>query len=159
MAAKMSFFRLVACVALCEGAGLLGSIFTMQSITTWYAGLEKPWFTPPSWLFGPAWTTLYAMMGLSLFIVWNHHLEYGRSGNAISLFCVQLALNILWSYLFFGLRLPFIAFVDILILWTTILFMVFSSWKLSRIAAFLFVPYLAWVSFASLLNFYIWKLN
>jgi len=159
MTTKMSFLRFIASIALCEGAGLLGSIFTVQSITTWYAELEKPWFTPPAWLFGPAWTTLYALMGLSLFIIWNHHLEYGRSGGTISLFGVQLALNILWSYLFFGLQLPLAAFVEILILWTTILFTLLSSWKVSRLAAFLLVPYLAWVSFASLLNFYIWSLN
>lgn len=157
--AEKPLLRFFASIALCEGAGLFGSIFTIQSIPTWYVGLQKPWFTPPAWLFGPAWTTLYALMGISLFIIWNLHLEYGKLSRAISLFGVQLVFNVLWSYLFFGLQLPLAAFVEILILWITILLTAFSFWKWSKLAAILFVPYLVWVSFASLLNFYIWRLN
>jgi benzodiazapine receptor len=142
---------------LCFLAAGLGSLFTMVSLGSWYAGLAKPSWNPPSWIFGPVWTVLYAMMAVAGWLVWRR----GGSQSRIALrwFAIQLALNVGWSAVFFGLQLPGVAFVEILALWVAIATTLVTSWKVSRAAGILLAPYLLWVSFAAVLNFAIWRLN
>lgn len=121
----------------------------------WYRELAKPTWTPPGWVFGPVWSILYLMMAASAWLVWR---KAGVSA-ALGLFLVQLALNALWSYLFFGLHRPDLAFIDILVLWAMIIATIVSFWKTMPLAGGLLVPYLAWVSFASVLNGTIWAMN
>jgi translocator protein len=136
----------------------VGSLLTAPSIPTWYAGLVKPSFSPPNWVFGPAWTLLYALMAYACFRVLNLSKSPERT-TALIFFAVQLVLNGLWSPVFFGLHSPFAALMIIGAMWVAIAFTLFSFWKLDKIAGACLVPYLAWVSFASVLNFEIWRLN
>lgn len=146
-------------LALCLGAGFVGSFFTVGSIPTWYAALNKPPFNPPNWIFGPVWTTLYIMMGIAAFLVWRRGLQTKGVKTALLVFLFQLILNTLWSILFFGFRSPFLACVEVIALWLAIVFTIVLFHKVSRPAAWLLAPYLLWVSFASVLNFAIWRLN
>ncbi len=146
-------------VLISQLAGIVGSIFTAPAIPTWYASLNKPSFNPPGWIFGPVWFLLYTMMGISAYLVW---LKWGMSGMAragVILFFVHLIFNALWSYLFFGLQNPMFAFFGIIILWLMILAMIIIFYQINKTASYLLIPYIMWVSFASVLNFYIWKLN
>ncbi len=152
-------FRLLGCIVLCEAAGLIGGIFTAQSVTTWYASLAKPAINPPAWVFGPVWTTLYVLMGISLFLVWRNSGETSLRRAALGLFFAQLILNALWSFIFFGLRNPGWAVVEIVVLWACILATIILFRKLHRTAAWLLVPYILWVTFAAVLNFAVWQLN
>ena len=142
---------------LCFLAAGLGSLFTMASLGSWYAGLAKPSWNPPSWLFGPVWTVLYAMMAVAGWLVWRR----GGAASQLALRCFagQLVMNVSWSAVFFGLQLPGLAFIEILALWVAIAATLVTSWKVSRAAGFLLAPYLLWVSFAAVLNFAIWRLN
>jgi benzodiazapine receptor len=149
--------RFVAAVLLCLSVGFAGSFFTRPAIPGWYASLNKPAFTPPGWLFGPVWTLLYVMMGVSLALVWDGRTE--KKGPPLALFLLQLGANLLWSVLFFGLRSPLAAFVAIVVLWVLITATAASFWKRSRAASLLFVPYLAWVTFAAALNLGVVVLN
>lgn len=150
------FFRLIGAVILCELAGITGSLFTIKNIPTWYAALNKPAFNPPNWLFGPVWTALYIMMGISLFLIWESGKENKR---AQVLFYIQLILNTAWTFIFFGLHSPFWGFVEIIALWIMIIVCIIEFGKISRAAAYLLVPYLLWVSFASILTFSVWRMN
>jgi len=152
-------FRLATAVLVCELAGLVGSVFTFPAIATWYATLAKPWFSPPDWLFGPAWGVLYALMGLALFLVWERAGKNKHGFYDMAAFAFQLALNTLWSVIFFGLRSPAAALAEILLLWAAIAYTIFSFWKIDRRAAYLLAPYIVWVSFAAALNYYVWMLN
>lgn len=157
---KASFFRLIISIIICQTTGVIGSFFTAPSIPGWYASLNKPGFTPPNWIFAPVWTSLFLMMGISLFLVWQKSAVLKLdAGKALFVFAVQIILNILWSIIFFGLHSPEIAFFEILFLWTAILLTVIQFRKISSASAVLFIPYLLWVSFASLLNFSIWRIN
>jgi translocator protein len=148
---------LIVFFAVCLGAGGLGSFFTASSVRDWYPKLRKPAGTPPSWIFGPVWTTLYLLMAVSAWLVWR---EYGRGAlPALLIFFAQLALNIAWSGIFFGSRMPGVAFVEIVILWLAILFTIFVFYFLVPLAALLLVPYVLWVAYASYLNWGIWRLN
>ena len=135
-----------------------GSVFTRPSIPTWYAHLTKPSWSPPNWIFGPVWTALYAMMAIAAWLVWLRRGDTDVT-MALVLFGVQLALNIAWSAIFFGLHRPGAAFVEILLLWLAILAATVEFSTIARPAAWLMVPYLVWVSFASLLNGTLWRLN
>lgn len=150
---------LAAAVIICLSAGAIGSIFTFSSIPTWYAGLQKPDLAPPNWVFGPVWTTLYVMMGVSAFMIYRKGTKHKAVRQALAVFGVQLALNALWSILFFGMQSPLYGLVCIAALWLSIAACIAMFWKLSKPAAYLLVPYILWVSFASLLNFWIWQLN
>lgn len=150
--------KLVASVILCQIAGFLGSIFTTPAITTWYKTLNKPFFTPPNWIFSPVWIILFIIMGISLFFVWRKA-DHPKFKIAFIFFFVQLILNVLWSIFFFGLRSPFLGLADIVALWIAILLTIQYSIKISKFAGVLLIPYLLWVSFASLLNFFLWILN
>lgn len=155
-----NFFKLVASIAICEGAGIIGSLFTMPSIPTWYAGLAKPALNPPAWVFGPVWTTLFVLMGIALWLVWiNRRADKKAKRTAIVIFFIQLALNTLWSIIFFALHNPGWAFVDLVFLWLAILATIILFAKISKPAAWLLVPYILWVSFAGYLNFAIWQIS
>ena len=148
---------LIVFLAICLGAGGLGSFFTASSVREWYPRLRKPLGTPPSWVFGPVWTTLYVLMALSAWLVWR---QYGKGARpALFIFLAQLALNVAWSGIFFGSRMPGVAFVEIVILWFAIVFNIFIFYSLLPVAALLLAPYLLWVGYAAYLNFGIWHLN
>jgi len=150
--------KLLALILICEGVGFLGTIFTIPSIPTWYAALNKAPFNPPNFLFGLVWTTLYFLMGVALFLVLGKKLKKQRNPLLI-LFSVQLLLNFLWSVIFFGWHLPAVALLEICLLWISIALLIIDFWKFSKSAAILLFPYLAWVSFAALLNLSIVLLN
>ena len=152
--------KLIAAVAIAELAGIVGSYFTVSSIPIWYASLNKPALNPPSWVFAPVWTTLFLFMGVAAYLVWvQPKIKDKQRRIAMSVFGTQLALNTLWSILFFGLRNPFAAFVEIIFLWLAILATIILFYKISRPAAWLLVPYILWVSFAAYLNFCLWQFN
>jgi tryptophan-rich sensory protein len=146
-------------VAICLLAGALGGWVTSQSVVEWYPTLNKPAWNPPAWIFAPVWTTLYVMMAVAAWLVWKK----GRRGSgarlALALFFIQLALNCLWSFLFFGARSPGWALVDIVALLAALAATTWAFFHHSRLAGALMLPYLAWVSFAGFLNFTIWQLN
>lgn len=154
-----SIIKLVAALILCQLAGFMGSLATTPSIPTWYQSIVKPSFTPPNWIFAPVWTMLYVLMGISLFLVWNKGLEKPGVKLALLFFFLQLALNILWSFLFFGLHSPLFAFIEIVFLWPAILVTILIFLPISKGAGYLLIPYLLWVSFAAVLNFSLWRLN
>jgi len=148
--------RLIICIAACFLAAGLGSVLTTPSLRPWYASLKKPAWTPPSWLFGPAWTVLFIAMAISAWLVWR---RVELTAVPMRLFLLQLLLNIMWSGLFFALRSPGVAFAEIVLLWLSILAVTISFWEVFPPAGWLLLPYLAWVSFAAALNFSIWRLN
>jgi benzodiazapine receptor len=150
--------KLVISMVLCQLAGFLGSLFTIPAIPTWYKALKKPFFTPPAWIFGPVWISLFILMGISLFMVWRRQ-DHPRFKTALIFFFVQLILNVLWSAVFFGLRSPLLGFVDIVLLWVAILLTIQNCFRISRVAGLLLLPYIVWVSFAVVLNFSLWILN
>lgn len=147
------FLKLFLAIIICEGAGLIGSIFTFNSVNTWYMTLNKPFFNPPPWIFGPVWTILYLLMGVSLYLAW------GTKKISLKWFWIQLVLNSLWSILFFGLKNPTLALLGIVLLWVAIFMTIKSFWKHNRTASLLLLPYLFWVTFASVLNLAIVLLN
>jgi tryptophan-rich sensory protein len=149
---------LILLIAICLAAGGLGAIATTPEIEGWYRTLAKPGWNPPAAIFGPVWTTLYIMMAIAAWFVWK---PAGLQGAALplSLFAVQLLLNVAWSWIFFGMHAPGWAFVEIVVLWIAILATTIAFFRASQIAGWLMIPYLAWVSFASMLNFVIWRLN
>ena len=156
---KSDILKLIVSLIICQLAGFVGSLFTTPSIPTWYASLEKPSFNPPNWVFSPVWISLFVLMGISLFLVWQKSLHYPGVSKALFWFGIQLFLNMLWSILFFGLKSPFFAFIGIVFLWVAIFLTLVKSFKVSRLACVLLVPYICWVSFAAVLNFSIWNLN
>ncbi len=145
-------------VVVCESAGLIGSIFTASAIPTWYAGLVKPTFNPPAWIFGPVWTVLYFLMGIAVALIWQKKITFPVTW-ALRIFAAQLVLNILWSIVFFGWRSPGAAVIEIVFLWLSIMASIVTFAKISKLAAWLLVPYILWVSFAAFLNFTIYSLN
>jgi tryptophan-rich sensory protein len=151
--------RLVISIVVCEGAGLIGSIFTASAIPVWYASLVKPYFTPPNWLFAPAWLTLYLLMAISAFIVWRTGLDKRQVSVALGIFVLQLVLNVLWSLAFFGLHSLLFGVIVILALWLAILLTIVRFFPISRAAGALLLPYIGWVTFAAILNISIWLLN
>ena len=154
-----NILKLIASIMICQLAGFIGSLFTTPAIQTWYKTLIKPSFNPPNSVFSPVWITLFLLMGISLFLVWQKNLKDRKVKIALFFFALQLSLNILWSIIFFGLKLPFYAFVEIIILWFAILLTILKFLKVSKPAGILLLPYLLWVSFAAFLNFFLWNLN
>ena len=144
--------KLIFSIGICLGAGIIGSFFTVSAIPEWYATLNKPAFSPPNWIFGPVWTILYILMGVSLYLVWVKK-------TVPAVFWLQLILNALWSIIFFGMKNPTLAFVDIIALWVAIVLTIKAFSKINKLAGQLLWPYLAWVSFASILNLAIVILN
>ena len=144
--------KLISAIILCQGAGILGSIATVSSVNSWYTTLNKPFFTPPAWLFGPAWILLYFLMGVALYLVWIR-------GNISKWFWIQLFLNFSWSFAFFGYRSPLAGILIILALWTAIVLNIKDFYRVHKPAGLILIPYILWVTFASALNVAIWFLN
>src|SRR3989344_4730404 len=152
-------FKLIGFIALAELAGIVGAIFTTPPIPKWYAELVKPEVAPSNWICGPVWTTLFALMGIAAFLVWQKGIQRKEVKIALGIFLSQLILNTLWSVIFFGWQNPGAAFVEIIFLWLAILATIIAFAKISPQAAWLLVPYILWVSFAGYLNYTIWILN
>jgi translocator protein len=155
----MNWPKLLACVVACQLAGVLGAFFTRAAIPSWYVYLKKPSFTPPSWLFGPAWISLYLLMAVAAYMVWQKGWQGPGVRLALVVFLVQLLLNFLWSPAFFGLRSSLAGMIVIVLLWLAIVLTIFLFFKISRPAALLLLPYFLWVSYASALNISIYFLN
>lgn len=150
--------KLISSIALCVLLGSVGGLVTVNEIPTWYATLNKPSFNPPNWLFGPVWTTLYVLMGIGVYLIWKQPVSKERN-KALQVFILQFILNFCWSFIFFGLHATGWALIEMIALLVLILLTILHFAKHSKLAAWLLVPYLAWVSFALLLNAAIWKLN
>lgn len=151
--------RLAVSIFMCNSAGLIGSFFTLDSVRTWYPTLIKPALNPPAWVFGPIWTLLYTMMGIALFLVWSRHRGGKKRIRWLILFFIHLGLNALWSVLFFGYQMLFVAFIEICLLWLTLVALILIAFRFDRRVAYLLLPYLAWISFAGYLNYTLWQLN
>lgn len=151
--------KIAIAILICLGVGFASGFATQSSVGDWYLTLEKPFFNPPSWLFGPVWTILYIMMGWAAGLVWSQNIDKEVKKKALLLFTFQLILNAAWSVLFFGLKNPFLALIEIILLWLLIRETYLSFKPINSLAAKLLLPYLAWVSFAALLNAAIWWLN
>jgi translocator protein len=152
--------KIIISIVVCVTVGFLSGFATQSSVKTWFLTLEKPFFNPPSWLFAPVWTVLYIMMGYAFGLVWsNNFIDKKVLKNAMVIFGIQLALNALWSILFFGLCNPLLALIEIVLLWLFIYETIKAFKPISNLASKLLYPYLAWVSFASILNASIWWLN
>lgn len=151
--------KLIISILVCQGAGVIGSLFTSPAISTWYATLQKPSFNPPNWIFAPVWILLFLLMGISLYLIWEKRLGNKKAKIAVFIFGVQLILNTFWSILFFGLQFPLYAFIEIIILWLAILLTIVNFYKISKLATYLLLPYILWVSFAGYLNYSIWQLQ
>ncbi len=150
---------LISWIAFCESAGIIGALFTVSSIPTWYTAITKPSFNPPSWIFSPVWIVLYALMGIAAYRVSRLGMKNKPVRNAVFLFLIHLVFNTLWSIIFFGGRNIPLGFVDISIIWVLVIFLTLRFHDLDRVSSYLMLPYLAWVSFATVLNYNIWLLN
>jgi benzodiazapine receptor len=151
--------KLIAAIVVSQLAGAIGGIATSRTVNTWYTTLRKPSFNPPSWVFGPVWGTLYTLMGVAAWLVWRKGTANPVVRTALALFIVQLVLNALWSWVFFGFQQPFWGFVVILALWAAIFATMIWFFRVSAAAGVLLIPYILWVSFAGVLNFELWRLN
>lgn len=151
--------KLVIAIIISELAGVIGSFFTTSSIQGWYATLMRPSFSPPNWVFAPVWTSLFALMGIASFLIWQKGLARRDVKISLYVFVFQLILNILWSVIFFGLHSPGGAFIEIIFLWLSILATIILFFRIYKPAAYLLLPYILWVSFAAYLNYSIWMIN
>jgi len=151
--------KLLTSIIGCELVGFIGTPFTISAIPTWYATLNKPFFAPPNWLFGPAWTLLYFLMGVSFYLIWKQDFKTLKAKIARKFFLAQLFLNLIWSPLFFGLRSPLLGLIDIVALWILIVVTINKMYPISKWASYLLIPYLLWVTFATTLNGAILILN
>ncbi|MDP3882948.1 MAG: TspO/MBR family protein [Candidatus Staskawiczbacteria bacterium] len=174
--------KLLASIIICEMAGVVGTFFTTPEINSWYSTLNKPAFNPPSWVFGPVWTALFVLMGVSLYLVWSKDFsienKIGSSqvkswnkwsdkfwngswqkANIILIFGLQLVLNVVWSAIFFGAHNIGAAFFELLMLWVAIVYTIANFYRVSKWSAYLLVPYIVWVTFAGVLNVTLWLIN
>jgi len=153
-------FKIIVMIVTCVVIGAIAGLLTQEGVDTWYITVEKPSFNPPNWIFAPVWSTLYVMMGVAAGLVWhemNRQKETVKKG--LTYFAIQLGLNALWSFIFFGLHNPFLALIEIVLLWLMIYETFVQFNKVNKIAGYLFIPYLLWVTFATLLTASIWWLN
>lgn len=151
--------QVLAFIAVCEGAGFIAGYATQSSVQTWYPTLNKPWFTPPDWVFAPVWTMLYALMGVGAFVVWRRRVGQSVRRMALGLFVVQLLINVVWSITFFGMQSIGGGLFVILLLDVALFCTLWAFGLVSRLAAVLLVPYLAWTAYATALNAAIWWMN
>jgi len=149
--------KLILSLVICQLAGLIGALFNSASINTWYLTINKPGFMPPGWAFAVVWSVLFVLMGVSLYLIWKEDIK--KTKQALTVFGIQLLLNILWSFFFFTLRSPLLGLIEIIVLWPAILLTIIKFYKISKTAAYLLIPYLLWVSFAIALNLSILILN
>ncbi|MGZ5286575.1 MAG: TspO/MBR family protein [Flavisolibacter sp.] len=152
-------WKLLISILIPLGIGFLGSYFTRPEIDTWYQTIQKPSWQPPSWIFGPVWTTLYIMMGIAFFLVWKNQSGNHNKKPAMIFWCLQLVLNFFWSYIFFNRHELGLALAEIILLWIFILITIILFGRVSKVAAWLMVPYISWVSFAAMLTYTIYSLN
>ena len=153
-------FKILVMIATCVGIGYLSGQFTQEGVETWYKTVEKPVFNPPNWVFAPVWTTLYILMGLAAGLVWGRIGEQPETvKKGLTFFGIQLALNALWSYLFFGLHNPLLALIEIILLWLMIYETFLQFNKINKLSGYIFILYLLWVTFATVLNASIWWIN
>ncbi len=155
---RRGWLSLALLIGLCLSVGAIGALFTAESVRTWYPTLAKPTWTPPNWLFGPMWTTLYFLMGVAGWLVWRAPTAAWRA-QAWQLWWMQLVVNAAWSPIFFGARAIAAGAIVIVLLWIAIALFIARTWRPHRTAALLFVPYLAWATLATALNITIWRLN
>ena len=151
--------KVILSIFVCQLAGIIGSVFTFSAIPEWYLFLNKPFFSPPNWLFAPAWIILYTLMGISLYLALEKGLLEQKNKMPLYFFSAQLVLNALWSILFFGLRNPLLGLIEIIVLWIFIALTIKEFYSIDKRASYLLIPYILWVSFASALNFAIFLLN
>jgi translocator protein len=156
---KFNLTKLVISIGLTLAVGFLSSYFTTSSISNWYSTLNRPFFAPPNWLFAPVWTSLYIMMGISAFLIWKNRLSKINVKTALIFYLGQLLLNFGWSLIFFSLQMPLLAFIEIILLIIMVILVIKKFLKINKVAGYLLLPYLAWISFASILNFAFWWLN
>jgi translocator protein len=148
---KSQIFKLIASLTLPLGLGTIAGLFTAEAIPGWYETLNRPSFNPPNWLFGPVWTTLYLLMGISLFLIWKQSVSKERN-TSILVFTLQLLLNFGWSFIFFYFNMIGFAFIEIILLWISIVIMLVLFYKIKPMASYINIPYLLWVTFATVLN-------
>lgn len=146
-------------ILLCLFVEVIGGWFTQHSVNTWYPDLIKPSWTPPGWIFGPVWTALYLLMAISVWLIWNREQLSGYHFQPYALFFLQLALNLAWSWIFFYLKSPLLALINIILLIGVLAYTIYTFWKISRLAASLLIPYWLWIVFAATINAGIWWLN
>jgi benzodiazapine receptor len=151
--------KVIISLAVTFSAPVIASLVTDPASSDWYANLDKPSFNPPGWVFGPVWTVLYILMAVAAALVWHRGLAGSKVRIALALYLLQLFLNALWTPLFFGLQMPHLAFIDIVMLWAAIILTILAFLRVSKYAALLMLPYLAWTTFAAVLNFSLWYLN
>jgi translocator protein len=154
-----NWVKLIIALIIPQVVAASGAYFTVTGIGSWYQSLDKPSWNPPNWVFGPVWTTLYVLMGIALYLVWKSKAAEKQKRWAITFWGIQLFLNFLWSFLFFGQEQILGALLEIIILWLFILLTIFAFARINKLAAWLLVPYISWVSFAAILNYTIWDLN
>lgn len=155
---KSQIFKLIVSLLLPLGSGAIAGMFTAEAIPEWYASLNRPSFNPPNWVFGPVWTCLYILLGISMFLIWKQKASKERN-LAIFVFLIQLILNFGWSFIFFYFNLIGLALLEIILLWISIVIMLVSFYKIKPMAAYINIPYLLWVSFATILNAAYYFLN
>lgn len=156
---KKQFFTLILAIFFSFLASAVGSFFTDVSVGTWYLELNKPFFNPPNWVFGPVWSILYLMIGISLYLIWDEGINKKNVKIALSVFLIQWFFNAVWSVIFFGYHQIGLALMEIVLLWIFILLTIVNFYKVRKIAAYLLIPYLLWVSFATVLNLSLYLLN
>lgn len=160
---NINFQKLAASIVICLLAGIVGSVFTAPAINEWYSTLVKPTFSPPNWVFGPVWTTLYILMGVALYFIWTSSATSAKKSAKLkpvyTIFGIQLALNALWSFLFFGLQSPAYGLIGIIALWLAIVATIIMAYRISKLSAYLLVPYILWVTVAMVLNYAIYVMN
>ncbi|MBK9793558.1 MAG: tryptophan-rich sensory protein [Sphingobacteriales bacterium] len=154
-----SFIKLFISIFICMAVGGISGYLTASEIPGWYMSLNKPGFNPPNWIFAPVWTTLYILMGVSFWLIWKSSVDEAVKNRAMLFFIIQLVLNFFWSIIFFSFHQLGFAMAEIVLLWIFILFSIISFYPISKAASYLLIPYICWVSFASVLNFAVWRLN
>ncbi|MBU4479907.1 tryptophan-rich sensory protein [Patescibacteria group bacterium] len=155
----MKTLKLFLSIIICELAGILGAIAISPALNNWYIDLQKPLWNPPAWVFGPVWTTLYALMGVAFYLIWIKKDKGMAIKKAVYIFAIQLILNSLWSIIFFGLHNIFLALIEILILSVFIIWTMIEFYKIDKRATYLLIPYILWVCVATVLTLNIWLLN
>jgi translocator protein len=155
----MNYKKLILSILIPVAVGAISGFFTNSGVEGWYAVANKPSFNPPNWIFAPVWTTLYILMGIAMYLIWNAAIDEKKKRRALLLYALQLMLNFLWSFIFFEMQQPGAALIEIILMWFSILLTLLAFGKINKAAAGLLVPYLCWVSFAIVLNYEIWSLN
>ena len=152
-------WKFILAILLCESVGIISGLIANANNNQWLETLNKPSWNPPAYLFGPVWTTLYVMLGIALFLVWKSNSDKSVKQQAIRWWAIQMVFNFLWSFIFFNQHQIGLAFLDIFVMWIIITVTIFAFAKINKLAAWLLVPYIAWVTFAGILNFAIWRMN